>query len=394
MHLPGANFRKGMTDSDPRRNLRRSMTEHATMANQHEPRYIHFKERAKIRDLFIPLEISGEGPVELKEAVFDDAYCYVGDTEPRMLFDGKDPELTAWLMEIFLKSEQRPKTARNWRIEHEGIMFRARIGQTVQGPELILRTLPPSTPSLEDLKMPGFWRELLRDHALLYGGLVLISSKNGQGKTTLASATVKSRLERFGGHANTLEDPPELPLHGAHGKGRCRQVQADVHSEGPGSFADGLINMRREFPAMTGGGTMMFIGEIRDAKTAEETLLAAFEGHLVIATFHSATIQHAVTRLTQMAGSTGGTDQARELLSQVLRVCLSPNLHLSDGEGWDRGTFRGSSLLVPNPDHGIAKAIRDGNLDTLTGLIGEQQTVFNGLPANATMADINKALKR
>ena len=107
-------------------------------------------------------------------------------------------------------------------VEHEGTTWRVRRDRHgVDGLWYRLRRLPSAPPRLEAMPspLPPRVAELLLSPRLLAGGLVYVTGAAGSGKTTTASATVVSRLHRFGGVAYTIEDPPELPLNGWHGPG-------------------------------------------------------------------------------------------------------------------------------------------------------------------------------
>ena len=248
--------------------------------------------------------------------------------------------------------------------------------------------------------MPHAIRQLLLDPDLLQGGLVLITATNGQGKTTTASATVRSRLELFSGHANTVEDPPELPLHGFHvgpgdTRGRCDQIPVDPEDPNtPGSeYAMKLRSTLRMFPAI-GGGTILFVGEIRDSETAAETILAAANGHLVIATAFGHSISGAITRLAAMCQERLGAASANDLIAGNLRACIFQRLFWrKDGEGWDRGELRADALHVPSPTHGIANALRNANFSGITKAIESQRTVLQSFAdTQPSIGEIKKKL--
>jgi Tfp pilus assembly pilus retraction ATPase PilT len=252
----------------------------------------------QIRDIYIPLVSpqGGEDGYAVNENLIDETIAYVGGIEPKLLYNPDEPASIRRLIEIFMKSDARMQRVDKFRIEHDGFAFRAQRVITDEGPVLELRSLPSTVPKLRQLNMPASCRSLLMDSDLLHGGLFLICATNGQGKTTTCSAAVASRLEAYAGLANCVEDPPELPLKGWHGKGRCFQIPADVDdTEAPGSgYAKALLKTLRFFPSMPNGGTILFVGEIRDPRTAAEALLASANGHLVLATIHAQNVTAAL----------------------------------------------------------------------------------------------------
>jgi len=359
--------------------------------------YIKFEDRHLIRDIYIPLTESegGEG-YQLAEAKMDEAYAFTGSPAAKLIFDGKDRQLTQWLLELYAKSDAALEKRENFRLEHDGTLFRAHRALTVAGPEIALRAIPRETPTLEMLHMPDSTRTLLMDPDLLYGGFVLITASTGQGKTTTASATVKSRLEKYKGYAATVEDPPELPLHGWHGEGRCNQVPVTtVPGQMPGSgFAEALVGARRYFPMISQGGTTLMIGEIRNAETAAETLLAANEGHLVIATFHGSSIQNALMRIASMAADKMGVTQAYELLAGTLRLCVFQNLSIkAAGDWWERGEVKTKILSVHKDDTVITNALRKPEFNAVVTAINAQAQQLARLGDKPSLGDLKSALR-
>jgi twitching motility protein PilT len=357
---------------------------------------IKFEDRGKISDIYLPITVNGTGGMQVNEAEYSDAFCFTGDPQAKALFDGTDRQLMDWVVSLFEKSWAATDTGKNFRLDHEGTLFRVHRADTVQGHMLAMRALPQETPRLADLHMQQSWRELLLDAGLLYGGLVLAVATNGQGKTTTISAALKSRLEKYSGFAVAIEDPPELPLHGWHGTGRCEQVPATTP---PGTmygsgYGQALVDARRYFPAVTGGGTSIMIGEIRNAETAAETILAANEGHLVLATFHGGSIPNAIMRLTSMAAEKIGETQSRELLSATLRLCIYQRLKLrAEGNLWERGEVSGNILSVPDGDSQVAKAIRLGDFQTINAAVGRQHERLMALHQSAGIGEIKNSLK-
>ena len=108
-------------------------------------------------------------------------------------------------------------------------------------------------------------------------GLVLVCGERAMGKSTTASSFFVERISRFGGLGLAVEDPPEMVLEGAHGKGHILQVWADPQK---GGYPE---QMRR---GMRSGAESFFLGEIRDGVTGAEACRAGIDGQLVITTGH------------------------------------------------------------------------------------------------------------
>jgi Tfp pilus assembly pilus retraction ATPase PilT len=325
----------------------------------------------RIRDIYIPIKESDGHGVTVSEGCLDQGIAYIGGTEAYRLWDGSSDKA---------------------RISMEGVgSFRAQYVRTRDGQQLALRVLPEVTPTLKQLNMPQVCRDLLLDPQLLQGGLVLIPSTNGQGKTTTASATVKSRLHLYQGHCNTVEDPPECPLEGFHGQGRCFQIPAEADESGlPGSgYAKALLDTLRFFPGLTGGGTILFIGEIRDARTALEAILAAANGHLVIATIHGNSIRAALHRLSTLAQSTPDRMPAAQinmLLAETLKLVHYQTLQYQIGAGaettsdrWAEGRLSCKVLAVAQSDKATIELIANGDFGRLDSVLTHQEAVLSDI---------------
>lgn len=369
--------------------------------------YVSYNDRNSITDMFIPLKRGeanngGEGGFVVDEDLFGTAYAFTGDAEARGLFNGRDSELMQWLIALYLKSEAHLTTKDDFRIEHDEALFRAKRIGTAHGTVLALRRIPTEVPKLTELRLPFGWHMLLLDPDLLKGGLLLFTATNGQGKTTTASAVLRARLEKYAGHANAVEDPPELPLGNKwFGKATCNQIPVeDLPGQPLGSgYQEALRNALRGFPSIKGGGsTVLFVGEIRDNAVAEETLLAAANGHLVLATFHGGSIAHALQRITSMAGTNMGTENARGQLASVLKMCTNQTLFLRDhpaGDNpWEQCDVRGDILFLERPQGQLYNDIQAGDWSSVAKRSANQTRALAAMSGGAAGAATPDAIKR
>ena len=204
----------------------------------------------------------------------------------------------------------------------DGYFFRGRKELcAVDGTWFSLRKMPSTPPNLDELpsKIMAPVRKMLLSPLLSAGGLVYVIGSPGAGKTTTASAMVVSRLIQFGGYAQTIEDPPEMPLNGWHGNGYCRQTW--VSGEESSNWAESMRGALRSQPANT--PVTLFVGEVRDQESARAMLRAAANGFLVIATGFGTDIP---TGLDALARLTGGEESDLVSLSSVLRIVLHQRL--------------------------------------------------------------------
>lgn len=356
----------------------------------------------RVRDISIPFRYEDSSGPRANSIIadLDNATCFVGSTKARRLCSGDDSGMTFSAVGLMSKAESMIlKGQERFRLEHDGLCLRAQVGRNAHAMDLQLRVLPKETPNLHELRLPPTWRSLMLDEALCEGGLILLTGPNGQGKTTTAAAMVRSRLEAFGGMANTVEDPVELPLQGVWGNGVCYQRPSAQNNgqDGPGAgYHRALMDALRQFPAISGGCTQLFVGEIQDSRTAMETLKAAANGHLVIATIHGNSAINAVRRLLTLASD---RDQglahlhAKELLSECLRGVFNQRLIWRlEGEGWDSASVEGEVMWSNGFHSNIANFIRTRHPEHMSALVAHQTQLLNSVPADASQAEVRAAI--
>lgn len=202
--------------------------------------------------------------------------------------------------------------------EENGRLFRGHKIMSVEGPMFQLRRLPTAIPPLSDLGLPLGIQEIILHDDLRKGGLVIIAGETGQGKSTTCAAAIKARLEKFSNFCLTIEDPPEMPLHGRHKGGRCIQTEAIS-----GKFPEAIRGALRAYPTMA--GNILYIGETRDSETASEALKIATNGHLVFTTIHASDVISGIKRFISLA--TSSKDISEEAIKSIFADGLRMMLH-------------------------------------------------------------------
>jgi len=194
--------------------------------------------------------------------------------------------------------------------------------------------------------------EALLDGRHNAGGLILIAGAAGSGKSTTAASVVRSRLRRHGGYCLTIEDPVEYVLEGFHGRGDCIQIEAESTSD----YQTQILRAKRGFPARTLG--LFYLGEIRDALTAQAAAQMAVAGCLVISTIHSFNIISAIQNYLELMGAEN---------SAIARYTVASCLKLVVCQRWDA---RGQLISDMLPINGTAMgAIKNGVLHSLKDVI-------------------------
>lgn len=137
----------------------------------------------------------------------------------------------------------------------------------------VIRILGAIGPNrLEDMGLPTHDLDTLRRLLQQRQGIVVVTGPTGSGKTT----TMYSALREFNAdqvNIMTVEDPIEYELPGT--------TQLQVENRQGVTFAKALRAILRQDP------DVIFVGEIRDAETADIAVQASRTGHLVLATLHT-----------------------------------------------------------------------------------------------------------
>lgn len=234
--------------------------------------------------------------------------------------------------------------------------FRAARMDTVAGSWFALRRACKQIQSLSELGFPRVMQKYLLNQEVLPSGLLIFAGRTGAGKTTSACGMIKDRLDIVGGVAVTIEDPPELPLHGDYTRGICFQREAHYTK-----FADCIVDsMRYASP------DIIFLGELREPKAVSEALRAAVNGHLIVATIHTPDVQATIQRLYTLARAKEGPSAAgllAEGFSGVIHQRLEETLQLE-------------ILLAPEKNTGVRAKIRQEKFHQLSTDIQEQMNKF------------------
>jgi twitching motility protein PilU len=171
----------------------------------------------------------------------------------------------------------------NFAISPQGI-GRFRVNAFVQQGSvgLVLRTIPQTLPSIDNLNLPS----VLKEVAMTKRGLVIFVGATGSGKSTSLAAMVDYRNENSYGHIITIEDPVEF----VHPHKNCIITQREVGLDTDGWEA-ALKNTLRQAP------DVILMGEIRDRETMEHAVAFAETGHLCMATLHANSANQALDRI-------------------------------------------------------------------------------------------------
>jgi twitching motility protein PilT len=183
---------------------------------------------------------------------------------------------------------------------------------------LAIRRVRAEIPSFEELMLPPAVRHL----ADTPRGLVLVTGPTGTGKTTTIASVVGHVNMTRRAHIVTIEDPIEVLHEDYLSIVDQREVGIDTVS-----YAAALRHVVRQDP------DVIFIGEIRDAQSAEAAIQAAETGHFVISTLHTTDATETINRILDLFPPQHQW-QIRVSLASGLRGVLSQRLlPRADGRG-------------------------------------------------------------
>jgi len=188
---------------------------------------------------------------------------------------------------------------------------------TQYGESVVLRVLDKgmTRPTLDQLGFSERNLKLLKSTIRKPHGIFLATGPTGSGKTTTLYSAI-SEIHTSEVNIITVEDPIEYDLDGIR--------QSNVNEKAGLTFARQLRSILRQDP------DIIYVGEIRDAETAEIAFRAALTGHMVFSTLHCNDACGAVTRLMNMdvdafliASCVVGA-MAQRLVRRVCQACAQP----------------------------------------------------------------------
>lgn len=172
------------------------------------------------------------------------------------------------------------------------------------------RLIPKDIPSLDDLKAPAIFKELIKKEK----GLILVTGPTGSGKSTTLAAMLNEINETESKHILTIEHPVEFMHKNKKSVFSYRNVDIDTKS-----FQTALKYASRQDP------DIILIGEMRDRETIEAAITAAETGHLVFGTLHTNSAMQTINRIVD-SFSGGEQDQIRNMLSFSLQAVVAQSL--------------------------------------------------------------------
>ena len=209
---------------------------------------------------------------------------------------------------------------------------------------IVMRVIPPSIGTFQELRLPPVLAEIVKAP----NGLILVTGPTGNGKSTTLASMLRYMNENFNYNIITIEDPIEFLF--TSNKSCIIQREVGIDTD---NFNTALKAAMRMDP-----DTIM-VGEMRDAETIDGCLKAAETGHLVMSTLHT---HNATSTINRLIGNFPPESQEiiRQRLADILVAVVSLRL-IKDKTG---------ERIIPivevmRATTTIQACIRDGHLDEI-----------------------------
>ena len=197
------------------------------------------------------------------------------------------------------------------------VRVRINLLDSLRGPAMVLRLIPQTILTMEQLKLPA----VLQQMAARPKGLVLVTGPTGSGKSTTLAAMIDWINSNETRHILTIEDPVEF-VHESR-KSLIRHREVGLHTL---AFHNALRAALREDP------DVILVGEIRDRETLSTAMEAAQTGHLVFGTLHTNSAVKTVERVLGMFPPDEQVSVCRSLSESLLGVVSQGLIRTTDGK--------------------------------------------------------------
>ena len=246
--------------------------------------------------------------------------------------------------------------------EYEFARVRINIFDTLRGPGMVLRLIPLTILTVEQLRLPL----VLKDVCHYQKGLILVTGPTGSGKSTSLAAMVDYINKEMPKHIITIEDPIEF-VHQSR-KSLIRQREVGMHTL---KFDSALKASLREDP------DVILVGEMRDKETVNTALKAAQTGHLVMGTLHTNSAIKTLERILTLYSAEEQPAMRVAIAESLVAIIAQGLCRTTDGK---RAAFH--DILVNT--EAIKDYIRKGNYDEIASLMEDGE--YDG------MITMNKSL--
>ena len=259
-------------------------------------------------------------------------------------------------LEQITTEEQRTEFAQNFELDF-GYEFpdvgriRANAAKQRGSVSIVIRLIPRTLPSLDQLGLPSAYKELI----LKPRGLIVVTGPTGSGKSTSLSSMINHLNATEGRRVVTVEDPIEF----VYTSNRCTITQRELGGDTK-SFAAALRHVLRQDP------DVILVGEMRDVDTAAAALTIAETGHLVLTTGHAVSASQSTERIIDLFPPHERSMVQSRLASLLLGIMCQVLVPNSDGSG------RAAAVEIMLATPAVKNSIREGKIYQLPNIIMTQ----------------------
>lgn len=271
----------------------------------------------------------------------------------------------SWLREVLSDEEIRRFQEHlefDGATQYEFARVRINVFDTLRGPGMVLRLIPLTILTVEQLRLPP----VLKDVCHYHKGLILVTGPTGSGKSTTLAAMLDYINKEMPKHIITIEDPIEF-VHQSR-KALIRQREVGIHTL---KFDNALKASLREDP------DVILVGEMRDRETVNTALKAAQTGHLVMGTLHTNSAIKTLERILTLYPAEEQPAMRVAIAESLVAIIAQGLCRTTDGK---RAAFH--DILINTET--VKDYVRKGNYDEIAQLMEEGE--FDG------MVTMNKSL--
>ena len=264
----------------------------------------------------------------------------------------------SWLREVLSEAEIRQFEETldfDGATQYEFARVRINIFDSLHGPAMVMRLIPLTILTMEQLNLPPVLRDICHYHK----GLVLVTGPTGSGKSTTMAAMLDYINKEMPKHIITIEDPIEF-VHKSR-KALIKHREVGIHTH---KFDSALKAALREDP------DLILVGEMRDKETVNTALKAAQTGHLVMGTLHTNSAVKTIERILSLYNPSEQEPMRVSLAESLVSVVAQGLCRTTDGK---RAAFH--DILI-NTD-AIRDYIRKGEIDEIEAII--PKCTFDGM---------------
>ncbi len=276
-----------------------------------------------------------------------------------------EPTFMSWLREILSEEEIRrfqDHLEFDGATQYDFARVRINIFDTLTGPALVMRLIPLTILTMEQLRLPTVFRDVCHYHK----GLILVTGPTGSGKSTTMAAMVDYINKEMPKHIITIEDPIEF-VHKSR-KSLIKQREVGMHTR---KFDNALKASLREDP------DLILVGEMRDKETVNTALKAAQTGHLVMGTLHTNSAVKTIERILNLYNADEQSAMRVAIAESLVAIIAQGLCRTTDGK---RAAFH--DILI-NTDT-VKDYVRKGQYDEISEIMSTSE--FDG------MITMNKSL--